>query len=74
MAAEPRPHHANEGVVFYSTYNTSDAGGHCVHVVGFVSKGKLASNSNTSWLAQLPLEPGVPGTGGGWFVVSALND
>lgn len=58
---------SGEGVVFYST-NSANAGGHCVHIVGFVSDGNLANNSNTSWLTQLPLEPGIPGTGGGWFV------
>jgi C1A family cysteine protease len=59
---------SGEGVVFYSTFS-ANVGGHCVHVVGFVSDGKLASNLHTSWLTQLPQIPGVPGTGGGWFVV-----
>lgn len=53
------------GVVNYSTHNTNIVGGHCAHVVGFVSDGHLANNVNTSWLTQLPQG----NTGGGWFVV-----
>jgi C1A family cysteine protease len=50
------------GVIEYSAAdNMTSLGGHCVHIVGFVSNEDLAANPTIAWAG--------PGSGGGFFIV-----
>jgi hypothetical protein len=50
------------GYIEYSAAdNMTSIGGHCVHIVGFVSNEELAANPNTA--------SATPGSGGGYFII-----
>jgi C1A family cysteine protease len=50
------------GYIEYSAAdNLTSIGGHCVHIVGFVSNADLAANPNTA--------AATPGSGGGYFII-----